>query len=161
MNQDMISCAKTVLESLKDLRPESEALNAKFIKAMAQEDNISAVRELFPEIVSSAAKTSDIISTAFVSIDWSAEGNTADRFYDIFRGVDVPEELRGDVDKFLMENQASEKEMVGLFGENPMTSALDRLDLLGELEELVQEMNSVRVMQAVLAEVPGMPVAQE
>lgn len=149
-NPDLLSAAKILLENMKALRGEMDALNIAFMTAMDQPDSAGAVRALFPNIISTSKKSAEIISDAFLAVNWEVEGNTPQTFYDLLAGKceGLPEDLQQEVTELLSSLDGTEKEMFDRFGPEPMMAAITSLGLE---EELSAEMNTQDEIQALMA----------
>ena len=159
MNQDLLLSAKTLLGNLKVLRNETDQLNRAFIAAMGTDDPVVSVREMLPSIVQSSDKVAAVIAEVFLTVDWEKDGNDAQVLYDILAGKgDIPEELKADVQEHLDSLGGTEKEMIDLFGENPMMSSIQKLGLEEELVDLVTSNDEVQAMVAAMQQTPNIPV---
>lgn len=161
MNQDMIAAARTVFQSIWSAGPSSDAMNKAVMEAMETENPEAAMRALLPELVTLTAHSTDIITRAFVDIDWSLEGNTAETFYGIFSGVNLPEELKGHYKQFEASRSITEKPFEEKYGKDPMSACLDKVGLLGEFTEMVERETQVANLRAALEVLPNVPVIQE
>lgn len=164
LNQDLLFSAKTLLEDLKELRDGANALNVSFVSAMEQDDKVNAVRALFPDIIEASDKSATVISKAFLSVDWEAEGNSPQLLYDILSGVqtDVPEELKEAVEDHISNVQGgTESQMVELFGKDPMISCIIELGLIEELSALINTQDEVQSLLAALQEIQNVPLVTQ
>lgn len=161
INEDMLSSVKTLLINLKALREETDALNLAFMDAMSKEDKVAAVRNLFPSIIESSDKSAAAIAEAFTSVNWELPGNKPQLLYDILSGVetDLPEEIQEIVREHLHTMvSGTEAIMVGLYGKDPMLSAIQELGILEELSELITSRDEMQALVSVMNGTSDMPV---
>lgn len=160
LNPDLSQAAKTLLKDLKDLRPEFDTLNLSFMEAMDQEDQVTAVRALFPKIISTSEKSASAISVAFLSVDWELEGNKPQVLYDVMSGEheDLPDDLRKEVIDHIVGMSGTEQEMADRFGSDPMFTCIQSLGLETEFTDLINSRDEVAALSAVLQNTQDVPL---
>lgn len=154
LNDDMKHALKTLLVRFSELRSDMNNVNVQVLEIMGSENEADRMRAFLPEIIKVAGPSADAIKTFLLGVDWEAEGNDVELVHELMSGnpVEVPEDLKEDVQGFLENLKGSEAEMISRFGQDPLMACLAKLGLVEEFTQNLELLEHVDAMAAALPE---------